>query len=113
MPKPRERGLKKKFRKTGKETRVFFVRDRQGKQHCALCSNVLLGVAQNKSNTERRNLKKSEKRPSVVFGGVLCSSCRRNVWEEGVKVKTNLKKIDDVELRLRHYVDEALPKIGE
>jgi len=111
MPTPSERGLKKKFRRGKKKTHVFFVRDRQGKQHCALCSGLLLGVPQNKTNSERRNLKKTEKRPSVVFGGVLCSSCRKLVWEEGVKVKIGFKKKEAVELRLNHYVDEVLPKI--
>jgi large subunit ribosomal protein L34e len=47
-----------------------------GKAHCADCGCPLSGVA-NERPRKMQNMPKSKKRPSRLFGGVLCSKCMR------------------------------------
>ena len=56
-------------------------------------------------------LAKSKKRPSAMFGGVLCSKCRNIVFDEAIKVNQESKKIEDVSLDIKNYVDSALKKV--
>ena len=60
----------------GGRTVVKIVPKRPGKAVCGDCGTVLHGVAFG-TNTHRKNMSKSSKRPERPFGGVLCSKCSR------------------------------------
>jgi len=49
--------------------------------HCAICKKQLHGVPRKKL----RKLSKSEKKPSRIFGGYLCSSCSREKLKERIR----------------------------
>jgi len=107
MPKRSERGKKTKFRRRpGRKAKRVFIRGKTGKHHCGLCDALLHGVPHGKKPSKVGKMSKSEKRPSAVFAGVLCTRCRTLVVEEAAKVLASIKGIDDVELRLRKYVEE-------
>lgn len=46
------------------------------KAHCAKCGCVLSGVP-NERPTKMKNMAKTKKRPSRIFGGMFCSKCAR------------------------------------
>ena len=109
MVKPGQKTKKKKFRRrASKKSRVYFTREKTSKQHCALCKGMLHGVPHGKTKTEVKRLSKTQRRPSTVFGGVLCTKCRTSAVEEAAKVKEKLKKIEDVNLEMRKYVETLL-----
>lgn len=112
MPKRSERTKKKRYRRriSGK-VRVDYIKGKLGKQKCAICKGVMQGVPHGKKKSEIRKLAKSKKRPSVMFGGVLCGSCRNVVFEEAIKVKHRGKKIEDVDLNIKNYVGTTLKGI--
>jgi|GEM_PF-5262135 len=56
---------------------------------CAICKKPLQGVS-------RKNLRKlsiSEKRPSRMFGGNLCSSCTREKLKERIRKETGERRL--------------------
>ena len=108
MPNRGERTKNKKFRRLphGK-SRVVFERDHPGKHHCTLCGAVLHGVPHGRKPSEVRKMGKTERRPSARFAGMLCGKCRATVFVEAAKVGSGLKKIQDVELRLREFTAQV------
>ena len=113
MPTPGEKTKKKKFVKTpGGEVKVRYNRKRPGKHHCALDHSALHGVPHNRKNHEVSKLSRSKRKPSVMFGGILSGNSRRKVMEEAIKVKYFGKKIEDADLRMKHYLDAAIKRIG-
>ena len=108
MPKKSDRSKKKKFRRkaSGKSKRVF-VRGKAGKHKCALCERVLHGVPHGKRPAEVRKLAKTKRRPTGLFGGVLCSKCRAKVVAEAANVEAKAKNIGEVEVRLQKYVKQV------
>ncbi len=106
MPKRSDRSKKKKFRRLpGKDSKKIFIKGKTSKRICALCKAVMHGTPHGKTTAEVRKLSKTEKRPTGLFGGVLCGKCRHIVIEEAAKVHSSVKKIEDVELRLKKYVE--------
>ncbi|MCD6478401.1 MAG: 50S ribosomal protein L34e [Candidatus Diapherotrites archaeon] len=100
-----KQGRKKKaYRRTPSgKTKIYFKKRKHSScASCALCSKKLAGVS------NERNLSKSEKRPSAIFGGVLCNKCRKTVIEEAIKVKQGIKRLEDCEVRLRGYIEQSL-----
>ena len=95
---------KKKKRRTAKGCKQYFVRGKTGKRCCAICGSELQGVPHGKTRAELGKMSKTEKRPSVPFGGVLCTKCRRIVAEEEAKLNNGLKALGSVDLRIRKYV---------
>ncbi len=77
---------------------------------CAIEGTRLPGVAGGKVSSIRK-LSKSERRPSVLFGGLLSSKARDLVFEEAIKVKFKIKSIDDVSVSLKKYVKDAINKM--
>lgn len=108
VPKKSDRSKKKKFRRkaSGKAKRVF-VKDKPGKHKCALCKKTLHGVPHGKTSAEVRKLSKTKRRPTALFAGVLCGSCRALVVGEAAKAEANAKKFGDIELRLQKYVKQV------
>ncbi|MEM4662598.1 MAG: 50S ribosomal protein L34e [Candidatus Diapherotrites archaeon] len=95
---------KKIYRKTpsGKIIIYFEKKAKKCAASCALCHSKLAGTVQAKKGG------KSKKRPSVMFGGVLCNKCRSTVFEEALKVKENIKKLEDCDVKERPYIEQAL-----
>ncbi len=109
MAAPRERRLKKiKVRTPGGRVVIRFRREKPSKHKCAICGNELFGVPHGKTPSQVRKLSKSERRPERVFGGVLCSNCARKVIELAVYVKSGAKKIEELDIRYKPYVESAI-----
>ncbi|MFH1257203.1 MAG: 50S ribosomal protein L34e [Candidatus Diapherotrites archaeon] len=112
MPRRSQRSKSKKFRKTpGGKTKTHYFKGKGSKHECASCGKQLHGVPHSRKNFEVRNLSKSQRRPSALFGGVLCGKCRRIVVEETAKVKHGLKEAGDVSLSLKKFVEQAMKKV--
>lgn len=112
MPKRSERVSRKKFVRTpGGETRVHFIEGKTGKRECALCKGQLHGVPHGKGRAQVRKLAKTERRPSGLFGGVLCSGCRTKIVEEAVKVKHGLKAAEQLTLNIKPFVEQILKRV--
>lgn len=111
MTKPHEMTMKKKFKRTIKgKSKVYYVREKTSKHHCAICKGILHGTAHGKKVSEVSKLSKTQKRPSVVFGGVLCTKCRKAIMEDSAKVISEIKDITDVNLKRRKYVKIIINK---
>lgn len=109
MPTKHERASEKKFvRTTSGKAKVVYFKGKSKKHHCALCKKILHGVPHSHSVYEMSKLSKTQKKPSVAFGGVLCSSCRRDVLEEAIKVKVQQKEMRDVAFKIKNFVGMAL-----
>ena len=112
MTKPGEKTKKKKFRRIpGEKSRVYYVREKTSKHHCAICRGILHGTPHGRTKAGVKKLSKTQRRPSVPFGGVLCSTCRKNVFEDAAKVKSGGKNFDEVDFTRRKYVEIALKKL--
>ena len=105
MTKPGDKTKKKKKRKAVKGSREFFVREKTSKLVCAVCSAQLHGTPHGKKVSEVAKMGKTQKRPSVPFGGVLCTKCRRLVAVEKAQVEAGIKDINAVELRIKKFIN--------
>ncbi len=93
-----------KFVKVPSGTKVKKIKKRKSKGKDALTGKKLHGVIAGKRK------KKTTKRPSALFGGILTGESRKLVQEEAAKVRVKIKKIEDVDLRLKQYVEIAVKK---
>ncbi|MAF35974.1 50S ribosomal protein L34e [archaeon] len=78
--------VKKKVYKRlpGGTTVVRFKKRKPSKAACAGCGAVLHGVARG-TNTQRKHMTKSSKRPERPFGGMLCSKCSRKQYKQSAR----------------------------
>lgn len=107
MVKPSLRNQKKKFVKVTKSTKEIRFRDGSKGASCSICSKRLQGVP--KKGVAK--LAKTEKRPSILFGGILCNTCRDSVFDDAIMLKTGLIEEKDVSFKKMHFVKESLLKI--
>lgn len=103
-------GEKEKRKRLSKRTVIVFKKPVKGKKQCALCKERLLGT---KTLAKERKASKSEKRPSRIFGGILCTKCTSYVLNEAVKVKEGVKELSAVKLSVKNYAENALQKMKE
>jgi len=104
--KPSERFMKKKMVRTpGGKTKIRLLRGKKTKVVCAITKKRITS-ANNQASA------KTEKRPSVMFGGVLSTKSRDKVFENTIKVKLGIKKEEDLNLTVRKYVKQAIKKVG-
>ncbi len=112
MTKPSDKNKKKKFRRSVKgKSKAYYTRTKKAKHKCALCKKVLHGVPHSKNVAEIKKLGKTEKRPSVPFGGILCSECRTKTIDEAVKVIEKEKKEETLELKGKTYTKQMIEMI--
>lgn len=112
MPTRSERAKERKFvRVPSGKVRTRYFKGKPSKHKCAICGSVLHGVPPGRRAAAGK-LAKSEKRPSVAFGGVLCGKCRNMAVEEAAKVKTGAKEMKQVVLGIRKYVEAFCKRIG-
>jgi ribosomal protein L34E len=109
MVKPKDKAAyQKKIRTPGGRNKLVILKAKKGKPHCNDCGNKLQGVAD-----DTRKYSKTERRPSAIFAGKLCNTCRTHAVEEALKVKTNVKKRDQVNLSTQRYVAEILEQVDK
>ncbi|MBN1159727.1 MAG: 50S ribosomal protein L34e [Candidatus Diapherotrites archaeon] len=106
----RTRSKKKVQKRASKETRLKFKAKKVSPAHCAACSGILAGVPR-KDKAELKKLAKTKRRPQVPFGGHLCASCRKTVFEEAAMVSSGTKEIESVRYKLLPYVETVLKKL--
>jgi ribosomal protein L34E len=104
-----KRTMKKKSVKKPSKTGKEYFRGKDSKKKCAITGKVLSGMTHEK--TKRSKKSKTQKRPSVPFGGILGSKAREQVFIETGKVVAGIKKIDEVEQKYRKYVEQAIRRI--
>jgi large subunit ribosomal protein L34e len=111
MPNPSEKRKNKRYVRTpsGKVV-VRYFKGKSAKHTCAICDSILAGVPHAKKASEVRAMPKSQRRPEVPFGGILCSKCRRAVFEEASRVSMG-KDIGKVSLAVKPYVEQALNRL--
>jgi len=112
MTKPSDKTKKKKFRRSVKgKSKVYYDKNKKAKHKCGLCKKVLSGVPHSKTTGKITKLSKTQKRPSVPFGGVLCTQCRTKIIDEAVKVISKEKKEEELELKSKNYVKQMIERI--
>jgi len=103
---------RKKFTKTvSGKTRARSGAKKTAKRGCKSCGTMLHGMPHGLSMTKARSLSKSQKRPSVMFAGELCSKCRRKVLDEAIMVTQNSKSRNSIDLSMRKAVEKAMEKL--
>lgn len=114
MPRPADRWRKRTFARTPSgETAMRFKDKKTSERTCGLCEEELHGVPSGKKTSEVLAMSKTQKRPSRIFGGVLCSSCTTKIIEEATMVKTKQKELSEVSFSEKKFIEMALGKIGE
>lgn len=105
------RSKRKKFRRTpgGRVSRQYS-RDKKSYAECAATGAKLHGTGhQGKGRIGKQS--KSERRPSVRFGGVLSSPARKELWENYALVEAGKKAMNEVPSRFRKFI--ALDAAGK
>ncbi len=105
MTSPSNRAKKKKMLKIVSGTKKVFFKRTKTKATDTITGKKLHGV-----NPKAKS--KTAKRPTAMFGGILSGETRKLVHEETAKIKENIKTIEDIDFKLRPYVEAAL-KRGE
>ena len=103
-----KRTMKKKSRKTPSGNSMEYFKGENSKRICPINKTALLGVTHSQKKAKKQS--KTQKRPSVPFGGVLSSKARENVIIELSKVKAEIKSIDDVDQKYRKYVNQIMKR---
>jgi ribosomal protein L34E len=107
MVAPWQRRLKKKFKKSASGSKPERYSEKKSITKCPITGKKLSGVP----NTTKAGLSKkskTEKRPSVPFGGILSGKARQEVFIELGKVVAGIKEINDVDFKYRGYVKQVL-----
>jgi len=77
----RSRTLRKIFKKLpGGKTEVRYEQRKPQAAHCGRCGTELHGIPRG-TPSQLAKLPKTKKRPERPFGGVLCSSCLRDIMK--------------------------------
>lgn len=95
---------KKKYRPVSGKVKVKYGEKKHKGKRCRVCGITLQGVAGGRKS-KLKKFSKSEKRPSRVFAGVLCSGCCALAVEEKVKQKYFGKKGEEMPFELKQYVE--------
>jgi len=109
MVNPGKARMKRKSKKVSSKSKVEHYRGKKGIPKCAVTGNKLAGThTPTKGLANKKS--KSQKRPSVPFGGVLSSKARKQVFDELGKVKAEIKTIEEVGQKYRKYVEQAMKR---
>ncbi|MBI5159456.1 50S ribosomal protein L34e [Candidatus Micrarchaeota archaeon] len=103
MPMPKDRGRKRIPRKTPGGKQAFLIeKGKRGIAACAACKNQLQGT------TTKRNVAKSMRTPSRLFGGNMCAKCTEKVISIAALVESNELRTADVDLKYREKVKQLV-----
>jgi ribosomal protein L34E len=100
-----KRRMKRKSIKRPSKTTKTYYRDRKQKTNCAVSGNKLAGT----HNTNKKS--KSQKRPSVPFGGIVSGKERERIFIETGKVICGEKTLDKVGQKYRKFVEQAIKRV--
>ncbi|MDD3084066.1 MAG: hypothetical protein PHP82_03520, partial [Candidatus ainarchaeum sp.] len=81
-------------------------RESNQKKNCAITGKKLSGTSNKKPSKES----KTQKKPSVPFGGILSTKAREQVFIETGKVIAKVKDIDDVDQKYKKFVKQMLKR---
>jgi large subunit ribosomal protein L34e len=87
MPAPRfrSRTFKRVHKKLpGGKTKLFYLKRKPKKAHCASCGKILHGVP-HELPYKMRTMAKTKKRPERIYGGVFCSKCTREIIKQKLR----------------------------
>ena len=59
----------------------------------------------NQTKSRVRKMSKTQKRPSVKFGGTLSAPARKELWENSALVEAGKKQIGDVPAKFRKFIE--------
>ena len=110
MTKPMNRRRKFKMRKTSSGTKKAYIDEKGKKKTCAIKGVVLSGTSREKKGRISKE-SKTQRRPSVPFGGILSGPAREEVFVELGKVAAGIKTLDQVDGKYKKYVQQALKRI--
>lgn len=110
MTKPMNRGRKYKMRKTSSETKKVHFKGKGKKKVCAIKGIALSGTSKEKKGKMSKE-SKTQRRPSVPFGGILSGPAREEVFIELGKVAAGIKTLDEVDGKYKKYVQQALKRV--
>lgn len=100
-----KRTQKRVSKRTPSKTKKFYYREKSKKISCAITGKKLSG------SSKASKKSKTQKRPSVPFGGVLSGEAREQVFVELGKVIAGIKTIEEVEQKYRKYVKQAMKRV--
>jgi ribosomal protein L34E len=109
MVNPGKARMKRKSKRVSSTSKVEHYRGKKGVPKCAVSGKKLAGTHTSTKGLANKK-SKSQKRPSVPFGGVLGAKAREQVFIELGKVVAQVKTVDDVEQKYRKYVKQALKR---
>lgn len=110
MPRPGEKTKNKKYKRTPSKTKTEYAKAKPSKHSCGLCKKEMHGVPNSKSPAKVKKMPKTARRPSGMFGGLLCTKCRAKVFEEAAKVESGAKKLEDVSYAEKPFIVQALER---
>ncbi|MHA1200455.1 MAG: 50S ribosomal protein L34e [Candidatus Heimdallarchaeaceae archaeon] len=84
MVRPSLRVAKTRLRRTPSETKLVRIEKRTKKPHCSKCGAILHGVAFGRQSRVRK-MSRSERLPSRVHAGYLCSRCVKGAIKAEVR----------------------------
>jgi large subunit ribosomal protein L34e len=100
-------------RKTpGGRTVVHLKRKKPKKAHCGRCGKPLGGV-ESKTPSKMRKLSKSEKIPSRIYAGVLCTNCVEDLLRYKVRWEAKFshpEEFENLELHRDLTIEKFLPR---
>ena len=108
MDKNKRWSARKHKRVPSSKSVIHIANEKHSKHTCASCEKILHGVPHGKNKSDISKLSKTQRRPSVVFGGILCPECRTVVIQEAAKVKYGLKDKNRIDLKMKKYIDQAM-----
>ncbi|MBI5553303.1 MAG: hypothetical protein HY917_01030 [Candidatus Diapherotrites archaeon] len=112
MPNKTQRTRKKKMVRTPGKTSRRFVGTKARPHASALSGRPLSGVTHGKRGKVNKH-SKTQKRPTVPFGGLLNGPDRRRIMEQAARVRHGFKTIQAVNLKEQILIQQALSKIEE
>jgi ribosomal protein L34E len=103
-----DRTKKAKFVKTPSKTKKEYFDEAPKKKRCAITNQVLSGTER---NIKPIKSSKTQRRPSVPFGGILSSKAREIIFTELAKVTAGIKTIEEVDFKHRKYVKQVEKRV--
>ena len=109
MVNPGKARMKRKSKRVSSASKVEHYRGKKGIPRCAVSGEKLAGTHTSTKGLASKK-SKSQKRPSVPFGGVLGAKAREQVSIELGKVLAEIKTVDEVEQKYRTYVKQLMKR---
>lgn len=99
----KDRKRKRIPRKTPGGRKTFLIeKGKRGIASCSACKQPLQGT------TTKRNVAKSMRKPSRLFGGNMCAKCTERVISIAALVESNELRTADVDLKYREKVKQLV-----